>query len=118
MPTSFQVDDTDVAEEEYGCAYCKVYSYLSRFKCLKSGKVLCLLHAGSHPCCDQPEPARFLGKGHVLYYRKSDEIISLTYKKVEDKARLPEAWEEKYEKMLDDEARPSLKTPPQSSHGR
>lgn len=109
-PLSFKIDDVDVPEDEYGCAYCKSYAYLSRFKCLKSGKVLCLLHAGSHPCCELSEPDRFLGKGHVLYYRKSEEAISSTSKKVADKAHLPEAWEEKYEKTLDEEATPSLKT--------
>ncbi|KAH8890192.1 PLU-1-domain-containing protein [Thozetella sp. PMI_491] len=109
-PLSFQVDDSDVPEDEYGCSYCKVYTYLSRFKCLKSGKVLCLLHAGSHACCDLPEQTRFYGKEHILYYRKADDVISSTSKKVEDKAHLPEAWEDKYEKTLEEEAIPSLKT--------
>jgi len=109
-PLTFKVDDVDVPEDEYGCAYCKAYAYLSRFKCLKSGKVLCLLHAGSHPCCDLPESERFFGKDHALYYRKSEEAISSTSKKVADKAHLPEAWEEKYERTLDEEATPSLKT--------
>ncbi|KAL1838136.1 hypothetical protein VTK73DRAFT_4450 [Phialemonium thermophilum] len=71
-PLVLRVEDVDVPEEEYGCVYCKAFSYLSRFKCLRSGKVLCLLHAGSHPCCEAPESERFLGTGgeHVLYYRK------------------------------------------------
>lgn len=107
---NFKVEDVNVPEEEYSCAYCKAFAYLSRFKCLKSNKVLCLLHAGNHPCCEMSESERYLGKEHVLYHRKTDDAMHATYKKVAEKAHLPEAWEEKYEKLLDDEATPSLKT--------
>ena len=108
-PIVFKINDADVPEEEYGCSYCKSFTYLSRFVCLRSGKVLCLLHAGNHPCCDLPESDRYLGKEHALYYRKSREVIDSTFKKVADKAHLPEAWEEKFEKLLEEEATPSLK---------
>ncbi|KAK0739390.1 PLU-1-like protein-domain-containing protein [Apiosordaria backusii] len=109
-PLMFKIEDVDVPEEEYGCFYCKAFTYLSRFVCLKTGKVLCLLHAGSHPCCEYSDSERYLGKGHALYYRKSDELIASTYKKVADRANVPEAWEEKYDKLLDEEAKPSLKS--------
>ncbi|KAK4099604.1 PLU-1-domain-containing protein [Parathielavia hyrcaniae] len=109
-PMTFKIDDADVPEEEYGCFYCKAFTYLSRFICLTTGKVLCLLHAGNHPCCDLQESDRYLGKEHALYFRKSDDVMATTYKKVADKAHVPEAWEEKYEKLLDDEATPALKT--------
>lgn len=108
-PLTFTIDDAEVPEEEYGCAYCKAYTFLSRFKCLKSGKVLCLTHAGDHPCCDAREADRYLGKNHVLFYRKADNVIAATLRKVEDKAHLPEAWMERYERLLEEEARPSLK---------
>ena len=109
-PLSIQVHDKDVPEEEYQCAYCKVYTYLSRFRCLQSGKVFCLQHAGTQSCCDLPEDKRMRGEGHVLFFRKEDDVLAATYKKVADKAHLPEAWEDKYEKTLDEEATPSLKT--------
>jgi len=109
-PMTFKIDDADVPEEEYGCFYCKAFTYLSRFICLKTGKVLCLLHAGNHPCCDLQESDRYLGKEHALYFRKSDEVIATTSRKVLDKAHVPEAWEEKYERLLDEESTPSLKT--------
>ncbi|RYP76213.1 hypothetical protein DL769_003684 [Monosporascus sp. CRB-8-3] len=109
-PLAFQSLDQDVPEEEYQCSYCKCYAYLSRFKCQRSGKVLCLLHAGSHPCCDVPEPQRFAGEEHSLFYRKSNEELAEVQRKVADKANLPEAWEEKYEKMLDEGSKPALKT--------
>ncbi len=107
---AFQVLDEDVPEEEYQCSYCKSFTYLSRFKCLKSGKILCLLHAGYHACCDIPEPQRFAGEQHVMYYRKTREDMDETYRKVAEKADMPEAWEEKYEKLLDEGPTPALKT--------
>ncbi|KAF2962715.1 hypothetical protein GQX73_g10861 [Xylaria multiplex] len=107
---SFQILDEDVPEEEYQCSYCKSFTYLSRFQCLKSGKVLCLLHAGSHACCDMPEPQRFAGEQHVMCYRKTKEDMDETYRKVAEKANMPEAWEEKYEKLLDEGSTPALKT--------
>ncbi|KAM5379502.1 hypothetical protein ACJZ2D_004010 [Fusarium nematophilum] len=108
---AWKVEDEDVQDEdEQCCSYCKAFSYLSRFKCLQSGKVLCLLHAGYHACCDQTEQARFQGDGHILFYRKAVEDMTTVHHKVVEKAQTPEAWEEKYEKMLDEEATPSLKT--------
>ncbi|KAF6807177.1 PLU-1-like protein [Colletotrichum sojae] len=109
-PLKFDIDDTDVPEEEYQCSYCKAFTYFSRFKCLKSGKVLCLAHAGHQPCCDMPEQQRFGGENHAVVYRQSEEDIDSAYDKVLEKARTPEAWEEKYEKLLEEEATPSLKT--------
>ena len=109
-PLVFEVFDQDVPEEEYQCSYCKCYAYLSRFRCKQSGKVLCLLHAGYHPCCDIPESQRFAGEDHVVFYRKSKEDLSEMHRKVADKANLPEMWDEKYEKMLDEGSKPALKT--------
>lgn len=109
-PLLFKIDDGDVPEEEYSCVYCKAFAYLSRFKCLKSGKVYCLMHAGSQPCCDVAETERFLGKDHELIYRKADDVISATTRKVTEKANVPEAWEEKYDRFLEEEPTPSLKT--------
>ncbi|KAI0465934.1 PLU-1-domain-containing protein [Xylaria cf. heliscus] len=107
---SFQIVDEDVPEEEYQCSYCKSFTYLSRFKCSQTGKILCLLHAGYHACCDIPEPQRFAGEQHVMYYRKTEEDMHETYRKVAEKANMPEAWEEKYEKLLDEGATPPLKS--------
>ncbi|KAK8136077.1 Lid2 complex component lid2 [Apiospora sp. TS-2023a] len=109
-PLTYQLLDEDVPEEEYQCSYCKAYAYLSRFKCRTSGKVLCLQHAGSHACCDLPEADRLNGKDHALFYRKENEDLEAMYRKVAEKAHLPEAWEDKYEKTLDEGSVPSLKS--------
>lgn len=110
-PLTFELTDEDVQDEdEQCCSYCKGFAYFSRFKCLRSGKVMCILHAGHHACCDQTEEQRFSGQEHVLVYRTSQDVMEATYHKVVEKAQTPEAWEEKYEKLLDEEAHPSLKS--------
>lgn len=110
-PLIFEVVEEDVQDEdEQCCAYCKAFAYFSRFKCLNSGKVLCISHAGYHPCCEQSETERFLGRDHVLIYRKTDEMLDAAYEKVAEKARIPDLWEEKYNKLLDEDPRPSLKS--------
>ena len=105
----FEIDDSDVAETEYQCNYCKAYSYLSRFRCHKSGKIMCLLHAGSYECCEDSEEQRLNGPGHTLRYRMSDDALKVAVQKITDRANAPEAWEEKLRKVLEDEPRPSLK---------
>lgn len=109
-PLEVVVDDAAVPEEEYQCSYCKAFSYLSRFQCRKTGKVLCLQHAGIHNCCQVREAGRLLGESHVLIYRRTSDEIDTIYKKVTEKSTQPEAWEDKYNKILDEDATPSLKT--------
>ena len=106
---TFNVDDQDVPEEEYQCAQCKAYAYLSRFKCNKSGKIMCLEHAGSFECCSMPEAQRFMGDEHTLVHRKTEDTIDSIYQKVADKAALPEQWEDKVVRTLDEDATPPLK---------
>lgn len=105
----FKVEDQDVPEIEYQCTYCKAYSYLSSFRCETTSKVMCLLHAGSHECCDASEEQRLRGSGHTLRYRLSDDALNTVVQKVVDRAYMPEAWHEKLDKTLDEEAKPSLK---------
>jgi len=106
----YQVLDEDVPEPEYQCAYCKAYSYLSSFRCQASGKVMCLLHAGSHECCESSEEQRFRGRGHALRYRMTNRSLENMVQKVIDRAHLPEAWQEKLDKAIDDEEKPALKS--------
>lgn len=106
----FVMDEEDVPEEEYQCIHCKAYAYLSRFKCTSSGKVMCLLHAGNYECCQMPQEERYAGNEHALHYRRTEEAIESIYQKVAEKARLPEQWEEKVEKVLEEEPTPALKT--------
>ncbi|KAK2779508.1 hypothetical protein FQN53_001331 [Emmonsiellopsis sp. PD_33] len=105
----FVVEETDLPEEEYQCCYCKVYSYLTQFRCLNKGKTLCLMHAESYGCCGEDVSQKLNGPNHTLRYRMSDDAIRAAVQKVEDRARIPEAWAEKLDKILADEPKPSLK---------
>ncbi|CAK7234740.1 hypothetical protein SBRCBS47491_009050 [Sporothrix bragantina] len=109
-PLKIYVKEADVPEEEYQCSFCKAFTYLSRFKCVKTGKVLCLQHAGYNLCCTAREAGRFLGESHFVVYRKDPLDLEAMCKKIAEKAAQPEAWEEKYEKILEEDATPSLKT--------
>ncbi|RDL38759.1 uncharacterized protein BP5553_03099 [Venustampulla echinocandica] len=106
----FVIDDEDVPEEEYQCVYCKAYTYLSRFKCDNSGKVMCMLHAGNFECCTMSPDQLYGGKNHTLHYRRTAEYIDTVCQKVAEKASLPEQWEEKVENLLEDDPTPPLKT--------
>ncbi|CAF3460522.1 unnamed protein product [Fusarium graminearum] len=106
-----KVENEDLQDEdEQCCCYCKAFSYLSRFKCVQSGKVLCLLHAGYHACCDMPEQERFRGAQHVLFFRKEKHDMEMIHQKVLEKAQTPDLWEQKYEKLLEEGSKPSLKS--------
>ena len=105
----FYVNDQDVPEVEYQCCYCKAYSFLSSFRCETTSKVMCLLHAGGHECCNTSEGQRFAGLGHTLRYRYADDALNNIVQKVVDRANQPEAWQEKLDKALEDELKPSLK---------
>ena len=105
----FEIDEQDVLEAEYQCHHCKAYSFLSRFRCQTTSKVMCLLHAGSYECCETSEQQRFTSPDHHLVYRLSDSALSTIVQKVIDRANMPEAWQEKLDMILEDEAKPPLK---------
>ncbi|KAL9044024.1 MAG: hypothetical protein Q9214_002810 [Letrouitia sp. 1 TL-2023] len=105
----FEVDDNEVQENEYQCTFCKAYSYLSRFRCNKTSKVVCLSHAGNFDCCGTDEEHRLTSSTHTLVYRFSDETLENIVQKVVDRSRMPEAWQEKLDKTLEDNPTPSLK---------
>lgn len=105
----FEVDDQDISEEEYQCSFCKAFTFLSQFRCLSSGKAMCLLHAGLYDCCEESEDTRMSSPNHVLRYRMSDDGLKALVQKIVDRAGVPEAWIEKLDKILENEARPPLK---------
>ena len=101
--------EADQPEEEYQCYYCKVYTYLTQFRCHKTGKTTCLVHSETYDCCDDNLKERLVGPDHTLRYRVADGELKELVKKVQDRARIPEAWAEKLDKILEDEPKPQLK---------
>ena len=106
----FVVEEVDLPEEEYQCSHCKVYAFLTQFRCKNKGTTLCLLHAGNVDCCGETLSERLLGSNHTLQYRLSDDALRTFVQKVEDRAKVPEAWGNKLDKLLENEPKPSLKT--------
>lgn len=101
----------ETEEDEIICTYCKCYCFLSRVVCMKTNKVMCLLHAGHFECCDAVESERYSGQNgeHLLFYRMTDAKLDTTVRKVVEKASIPESWAAKVDSELDDNPRPSLK---------
>ena len=103
-------DEQDIPEDEYICAHCKAYTYLSRYQCLQSGRVMCLLHAGLYDCCGADIRLRYTGLDHTVRYRLTNEEIESIVSKNAERAHAPEAWQEKLDKYVDNEDRPQLRT--------
>lgn len=104
-----KIENTELEEEEYQCCYCKAFSYLAQFRCHRSGKVTCLLHAEVADCCSDLPETRMRGANHSLLLRYTNRELSNIVQKVVDKASVPEMWEVKLEALLTEDARPSLK---------
>ncbi|KAF2090698.1 histone demethylase JARID1D [Saccharata proteae CBS 121410] len=107
----YDAPDSQLQEEEYVCDYCKAFAYLSRFTCSKSGKVMCLVHAGTYECCESTERDRFKGakQEHKVQYRMSNESLNSIVKRVVEKARLPDDWSNDLDNYLAEEPKPELK---------
>ncbi|KAL5338102.1 PLU-1-like protein-domain-containing protein [Aspergillus crustosus] len=103
------IDNKDLPEEDYQCQYCKSYIFLTQFQCHKSGKALCLIHLDAHDCCGQPLTQKLLGPDHTLRYRVSDAELEGLVLKIEERARIPEAWGQKLDNILENEPKPQLK---------
>lgn len=104
-----KIESSDLEEDEYQCCYCKAFSYLSQFRCHRSGKVSCLLHPLRADCCGDSDEERMKGPNHSLVLRYTNQELSNVVQKVLDKAHVPEMWEAKLEALLTEEARPPLK---------
>ncbi|KAJ5586182.1 hypothetical protein N7450_005969 [Penicillium hetheringtonii] len=108
-PLKLVVEEEDVPEDDYQCQYCKAFTYLTQFRCQKSGKTVCLTHIYDYDCCGDPYHQKLFGQGHYLRYRLSDEELKSTVQRVHERANIPKAWGEKLDKTLEDEPKPQLK---------
>jgi [histone H3]-trimethyl-L-lysine4 demethylase len=105
-----RVEDEELQEEEYQCHVCKAYTFLSQFYCHHSSKVSCPLHVETSDCCMETSEQKLQGSNHTLRLRFSNDRLSEIVQKVIDKARVPEAWQEKLDRLLEDGPRPLLKS--------
>ena len=111
FPDAPVIDSSILEEDDYICSFCKAYSFLSRYVCNKTGKVMCLLHAGGYECCEDKETYRYSNalRDHTLYFRNASDALETIVRKVVDKGRVPRLWGEKVDKVLLEEPRPQLK---------
>jgi histone demethylase JARID1 len=105
--------DKDVAaptDSEIACMYCQAYCYLSRVVCKKTSRIICLQHAGKFECCGSSIEDRYSLKDgeHVVQLYMTDDELTTSVLKVVDLARMPEAWNAKFDKLLE-EKMPALK---------
>jgi histone demethylase JARID1 len=105
----FVVEEEDLPEEDYQCHYCKAYTYLTQFRCRKTGRTVCLNHAETYDCCGDSPVQRLMGPDHTLRYRMTEDFLRSSVHKIQDRARIPEVWTEKLDKVLEDEPKPQLK---------
>lgn len=107
----FKKDERDLLDDDIVCSYCKCYCFLSRMVCLKTQRIICLLHAGKFECCGSSMEDRCSLKNdeHIIQLRLTDDELTSQVQKIVEVARQPEAWEEKLDKVLEDGPRPSLK---------
>ncbi|RPD66829.1 hypothetical protein L226DRAFT_529234 [Lentinus tigrinus ALCF2SS1-7] len=96
------LEETDRPEDQYQCAVCKVFCYLSQITCACTTQVVCIDHVDQ--LCKCP-PAN-----HVLRKRFSDTELQDIQAKVSERAAVPAMWRNKLKKLLDDNPTPPLKS--------
>ncbi|KAH9855011.1 PLU-1-like protein-domain-containing protein [Lenzites betulinus] len=96
------LEETDRADDQYQCTVCKVFCYLSQIVCTCTTKVACIDHVEQLCKC--------LPVNRVLRKRFSDTELQDIQAKVSERAAVPAVWRSKLKRLLDDSARPPLKT--------
>lgn len=95
------LEEADRAEEQYQCAICKVFCYLSQITCQCTSKVVCIDHVDQ--LCKCPKTNLMLRK------RFNDIDLQDTQMKVAERAAIPSSWRNKLSKVLAESARPALR---------
>ncbi|KAL1664298.1 hypothetical protein GGF50DRAFT_101902 [Schizophyllum commune] len=100
-----RVEAEDRPEEQYQCAVCKVFCYLSQVVCSCSPtRVVCAEHVDA--LCQKATSPEHL----TLRLRFSDHDLYSTLATVQERSSVPAQWRQKYRSLIAETARPSLKT--------
>ncbi|EJD01561.1 uncharacterized protein FOMMEDRAFT_111482 [Fomitiporia mediterranea MF3/22] len=95
----------DCPEDQYQCAYCKAFCYLSQVMCpcpkANGARVVCLEDVKY--LCDCPPSQQ------LLRLRFSDEELLNIQSTVSSRAAIPENWHKKLMKLLNDSPKPQLR---------
>ncbi|KAJ7591453.1 jumonji superfamily protein [Mycena floridula] len=96
------LEEVDLPEEQYQCTICKTFCYLSQITCPCASQIVCVDHF--ELLCKRPQDHLILRK------RFSDEDLRETLAKVLERAGIPAAWQSKLAKLLEESARPALRS--------
>ena len=97
------LEEQDRPEDQYQCAICKAFCYLSQVTCQCSTKVVCVDHHDL--LCENQAAHRPL-----LRKRFSDEELTETLMKFAERASAPTLWQVKLQKLLSESARPPIRS--------
>ncbi|KIP08343.1 hypothetical protein PHLGIDRAFT_35021 [Phlebiopsis gigantea 11061_1 CR5-6] len=95
------LEENDRVEEQYQCKICKCFCYLSQITCGCTTKVVCIDHV--EELCKCPRASQVLRK------RFSDSYLQDTQYAVAERAGVPAQWRTKFNKLLGESAKPSLR---------
>ncbi|KAI0032364.1 PLU-1-like protein-domain-containing protein [Vararia minispora EC-137] len=96
------LEEEDRPEDQYQCAVCKVFCYLSQITCGCTNHVVCAEHADQLCSCTNTDQ-------RALRLRFSDAELEAIYSQVEQRAIQPISWQNRLEALLSLSARPSLR---------
>ncbi|TBU33002.1 PLU-1-like protein-domain-containing protein [Dichomitus squalens] len=96
------LEETDRGDDQYQCATCKVFCYLSQITCPCTTKIVCIDHVDQLCKCPLAN--------HVLRKRFSDTELQDIQAKVSERAAIPGMWRNKLKKLLDESPCPPLKS--------
>jgi len=96
------LEEEDRPEDQYQCAICKTFCYLSQVTCQCTPQVVCVDHMDL--LCDR-NPSHM-----VLRKRLSDETLLEIQAKVAERAAVPSVWQEKFKKLLSEGPNPQLRS--------
>ncbi|KAK9368529.1 PLU-1-like protein-domain-containing protein [Lipomyces kononenkoae] len=93
--------DKDLLDAEIQCAYCNTYCYLSQILCPCTRNIVCLNHYDELCDCDRSR--------RILRIRLKDDEIDSIVSRVRNRAHKPTEWHEKYERLIADSEKPTLR---------
>lgn len=97
--------DTDLPEDQYQCTVCKVFCYLSQITCQCQQAVVCIEHHQLLGCSRHVS-----GRQLTLRKRYSDATLTEILAKVDERAEVPEAWKNKFNRTLSESSTPNLRS--------
>ena len=97
------VINTDLPSDEYyQCSVCKTYVYLSQITCSCTTNAVCPSHAAELCDCDIAT--------RVYRLRYSDQELKHLARKISERAKIPEAWSQKFNAFMTEHEKPPLRS--------